>query len=54
MLCPDKALTEKNRVIGKVEKGRSEQVTVYTGILNIGEASGIPIIDNLLDKQILI
>ena len=51
LLCPDKALTEKNRVIGKVEKGRSEQVTVYTGILNIGEASGIPIIDNLLDKN---
>ncbi|NLY71550.1 MAG: ATPase [Clostridiales bacterium] len=51
LLCPEKALTEKDKVIGKVEKGASEQVTVYTGILNIGEASGIPIIDNLIEKS---
>ncbi len=48
MLCPENALTEKEKVIGKVEKGLWESVKVHTGILNTGEASGIPIIHNLL------
>ena len=51
MLCPEKALTEKEKVIGRVQKGTSEQVTVYTGILNPGEPSGIPIIKKLLDEN---
>ncbi|MGI6727917.1 MAG: 4Fe-4S binding protein [Anaerovoracaceae bacterium] len=49
LLCPTKAITEKEKKIGEVQKGISENVTVITGILNIGEASGIPIIKNLLD-----
>ena len=48
LVCPEKALTEKERVIGKVQKGISDQVAIYTGILNTGEASGIPIIKKLL------
>ena len=51
MLCPEKALTEREKVIGKVQKGTSDQVTVYTGILNTGEASGIPIIKKLLAEN---
>ena len=51
LLCPEKALTEKEKVIGRVQKGTSEQVTVYTGILNPGEPSGIPIIKKLLDEN---
>ena len=46
MLCPEKALTEKHKAIGKLQKGISGGVKVYTGILNAGEASGIPIIKN--------
>jgi MinD superfamily P-loop ATPase len=49
MLCPQKALTEKEKTIGKIEKGSSENVLVSTGILNIGESSGVPIIKSLLD-----
>ena len=48
ILCPNKALTEKEKVVGRVERGTSDQVKVHTGILNIGEASGTPIIKNLL------
>ncbi|MDI9520864.1 MAG: ATP-binding protein [Bacillota bacterium] len=48
LVCPQKALTEKDKVIGRVQKGTSQQVTVYTGILNTGEPSGIPIINRLL------
>lgn len=51
MLCPEKALTEKEKVIGKVQKGTSDQVSIYTGILNTGEASGIPIIKKLLAEN---
>ncbi|MFA7673764.1 MAG: ATP-binding protein [Clostridia bacterium] len=51
LLCPKKAITEKEKMIGKVQKGISGNVTVITGILNTGEASGIPIIKRLLDKD---
>jgi len=52
LVCPEKALTEKEKVIGKVQKGISGNVDTYTGIMNIGEASGIPIIKKLLfDKK---
>ncbi|WP_326907698.1 ATP-binding protein [Sedimentibacter sp. MB31-C6] len=49
LLCPQKAITENEKVIGKVEKGINDNVSVFTGILNTGEASGIPIIKNLLN-----
>lgn len=50
MLCPSKALTEKDKVIGEINIGISEQVKVISGVLNTGEASGIPIIKELLKK----
>jgi len=50
LLCPQKALAEKDKVIGEVQVGTSEGVTVLTGILNTGEASGVPIIRRLLGK----
>jgi len=49
LVCPEKALIEKEKVIGKVQKGVSGEVTAWTGILNTGEATGIPIIKKLLD-----
>lgn len=51
LLCPEKVLTEKEKVIGVVQKGASNQVTVRTGILNTGEATGIPIIKKLLTEN---
>ena len=48
MLCPAKALGTKVKGIGKIQKGVSDHVIVNTGILNMGEASGIPIIKQLL------
>ena len=50
MLCPSKALTEKDKVIGEIKTGISEEVKVISGILNTGEASGIPIIKELIKK----
>lgn len=51
LVCPEKALTEKDKVIGQVKKGVSEGVFIYSGILNTGEASGVPIIKRLLSKN---
>ena len=48
LLCPEKALAEREKIIGEIQIGISENVRVYTGILNTGEASGIPIIKKLL------
>ncbi len=51
LLCPEKAITEKEKIVGEVQSGVSKNVTVITGILNTGEASGIPIIKKLLNKN---
>lgn len=51
LLCPEKAIGEKEKPIGKIQKGVSGNVTVNTGILNTGEASGIPIIKKLLEES---
>ena len=50
LFCPEQALTEKAKVIGEVQRGISENVTVLTGMLNTGEPSGVPIIKKLLEK----
>ncbi|HPK16779.1 MAG TPA: ATP-binding protein [Clostridia bacterium] len=50
LFCPAKAIAEKERAIGSIEEGESGNVTVLTGCLNTGEASGIPIIKGLMDK----
>lgn len=51
LLCTEKALSEKEKVIGRVQTGVSGGVTVSTGFLNTGEASGMPIIKKLLDDN---
>jgi len=51
LLCPVKALTERDKAIGKMQTGISDHVTVNTGILNPGEASGVPIIKKLLKED---
>lgn len=47
LLCPQKALSEKDKPIGFVQSGTSGGVKVLTGFLNPGEASGIPIIKKI-------
>lgn len=50
LVCPNDAVKEKQRVIGKIEKGHSGQVEVVTGVLNLGEASGVPVIQTALKE----
>jgi len=48
LVCPKGAITETGRLIGNVEIGNREDITVVTGILNLGEASGVPVIKEVL------
>ena len=51
MLCPENAICEADRVIGEIQKGTRDKVTVYTGFLNTGEETGVPIIKKLLETS---
>ncbi len=44
LVCPTGAISEKERQLGCVESGRHNRIEVVTGILNPGEASGVPVI----------
>jgi len=52
MICPEDAITERPRGIGVIESGRSGDVTVRVGRMNVGEAAGLPIIRRLLDGTV--
>lgn len=50
MFCPEQALSEAGRYIGFIEHGMAGEVEVITGVLNTGEATGVPIIRKLLSN----
>ena len=56
--CKNKAMTLRSRQIGVIEEGIHNNIKILSGILNIGEASGIPIIKDLItnceDKNVII
>lgn len=49
LVCPEGALSEKKRRIGKISQGRSGGVQMDTGWLNPGESSGVKIIHELFE-----
>lgn len=49
MVCPTGAITEVPTQIGTVEQGLHGETCVISGVLNIGEASGIPVIKAALE-----
>ena len=48
LLCPEKAISEKDKEIGEVQEGLFKDSSIYTGILNTGEETGVSIIKKLL------
>lgn len=48
LVCPQGAITEKDKAIGRLERGQADQVRVHTGIMNPGEVSGTPLVEALL------
>lgn len=56
LVCPKGAVKDCDREVGMVEETQHLETTVVTGILNIGEASGVPVIQKAiqvgLDKKL--
>ena len=50
LVCPNKAFSERDKVIGSVQTGSSNGIDVITGILKTGEPSGVPLINELMKK----
>ena len=48
LLCPEKAISEKDKEIGEIQEGIFKNSNIYTGILNPGEETGVSIIKKLL------
>jgi len=51
LLCPQKAVSEVEYPVGILQKGTHEQVEVITGVLNLGEASAVPVISAALAEN---
>lgn len=47
LFCPEKALKEEYRIVGEIQEGISGNVRVISGVMDIGVASGMPIIKEL-------
>lgn len=48
IVCTEHAISETQHMVGMIETGYWNQLQVITGILNTGEASGIPVIREAL------
>lgn len=51
LVCETSAMKEKDKVIGTIEYGKSNNILVGTGLLNIGEVTGVPIIGEMVEKK---
>lgn len=49
IICPNNAIEKTKRIVGVVEQGTHHSVSVVSGILNLGETSGIPVIQSVLN-----
>lgn len=48
LVCPEQAISEMDSPVGHIEQGNHGPVRVITGVLNTGEASGVPVIHSAL------
>lgn len=44
LVCPVGAVTEHGHPVGRIENGAYGDISVVTGVLNLGEASAVPVI----------
>lgn len=51
LACPEHAIQETKRAVGTITRGISGDIKVISGILNLGEESGVPIIRTLLQDM---
>ncbi len=48
LVCPQNAISEVTKGVGVIQIGQHQQITVVSGVLNPGEASGVPVIRQAL------
>ncbi len=48
LVCKENAVREEQKAIGVIEQGHHNNTKVITGVLNLGEASGVPVIHQAL------
>jgi len=51
LVCPEGAITEKEKPIGTIKTGQSKDTKIMTGTMHVKEASGVPIINQLLEQS---
>lgn len=51
LLCSQEAIGQRQKLVGHIERGKSGQVELYTGVLKLGEESGVPIVRELLRQR---
>ncbi len=49
-VCTKNAITEQDHFVGVVEKARYKNLDIITGVLNVGEASSVPVIKSALSN----
>ena len=50
LVCPQDAVSWRERVVGRVEHGMADSIDFYHGLLNVGEIQAIPVIKALKRK----
>jgi len=50
LVCPKDAITWKERIVGRVEHGKTKDIDFYHGLLNVGEVQAIPVLKALKRK----
>lgn len=50
LVCPERAVSETQKPVGILEQGKHNAIRVVSGILNEGEASGVPVIRQALQQ----
>lgn len=50
LVCPTEAISEVDKTIGYIQEGYANSTKVIGGIMNTGEASGVPIINSIIEK----
>lgn len=50
LVCPTNAMTERDKEVGSIYESTSQDLRILWGEMNVGEASGIPIIESLMDQ----
>ena len=50
LICPDEAIREVPRALGRIQSGKARGIPFHHGLLNVGEAMAVPVIHALKES----